>query len=123
MNNFFARFAAKTSKAMGTPYSFIAAVALILLWAISGPLFKFSEVWQLVINTGTTIITFLMVFIIQNSQNRDAKSMELKLNELIHKTKAARNSLIDLEEFSDKDLEKLQKEFRKLAQKKAVAKA
>lgn len=123
MNNIFAKFAAKVSHAMGSPYTFILAVTLIATWVVSGPIFKFSEVWQLFINTTTTIITFLMVFIIQNSQNRDAKSMELKLNELIHKTKSARNSLIDLEELSDKDLEKFQKEFRRLAEKKAVAKA
>lgn len=122
MRDFFDKISNKISKAMGAPWAFIIAAGVILIWGISGPLFKFSDTWQLVINTDTSITTFLMVFIIQNSQNRDAKSMELKLNELIGSTKNARNKLIDLEEMTDEDMDQLQKEYRKLADKKAKIK-
>ena len=114
MNEAFRKFANKTSEAMGTPWAFIAAVLLILGWAISGPFFGFSEVWQLVINTGTTIITFLMVFLIQNTQNRDAKAIHLKLDELLRGVEGARTSMVDLEDLSDEDLQKLQNEFQRL---------
>jgi len=114
MNDWFRKFANKTSEAMGTPWAFIAAVLLILGWAISGPVFGFSEVWQLVINTGTTIITFLMVFLIQNTQNRDAKAIHLKLDELLRGVEGARTSMVDLEDLSDEDLKKLQNEFQRL---------
>ena len=114
MNEAFRKFANKTSEAMGTPWAFIAAVLLILGWAVSGPFFGFSEVWQLVINTGTTIITFLMVFLIQNTQNRDAKAIHLKLDELLRGVEGARTGMVDLEDLSDEDLKKLQNEFQRL---------
>ena len=102
---------------MGSPWAFIAAVLLILGWALSGPLFGFSEVWQLVINTGTTIITFLMVFLIQNTQNRDAKAMHLKLDELLRGVEGARTSMVDLENLSDEELKKLQNDFQRLRER------
>ena len=114
MNEAFRKFANKTSDAMGSPWAFIAAALVILAWAMSGPLFGFSEVWQLVINTGTTIITFLMVFLIQNTQNRDAKAMHLKLDELLRGVEGARTGMVDLEDLSDEDLKKLQDEFQRL---------
>ena len=117
MNEAFRKFANKTSDAMGSPWAFIAAVLLILAWAISGPMFGFSEVWQLVINTGTTIITFLMVFLIQNTQNRDAKAMHLKLDELLRGVEGARTGMVDLEDLSDEELKKLQNEFQRLRER------
>ena len=114
MNDAFRKFATKTSEVVGSPWAFIAAVAIIIGWAVSGPIFGFSDTWQLVINTGTTIITFLMVFLIQNTQNRDAKAIHLKLDELIRSAKGARNSLVDLEELSDEELKKLQTQFQPL---------
>ena len=114
MNEFFRKFAHKTSVIVGSPWSFIIAVVVILAWATSGPLFHFSDTWQLVINTSTTIITFLMVFLIQNTQNRDAHAIHLKLDELIRAVTDARNELVDLEDMSDEELQKLQNEFSKL---------
>src|SRR4051812_7856045 len=98
MNKMFAKFASKTSDFTGSSWAFLSAVAIIVLWAISGPIFGFSEVWQLVINTGTTIITFLMVFLIQNTQNRDAKALHVKLDEIIHVIGAANDEVIDVED-------------------------
>jgi low affinity Fe/Cu permease len=98
---------------VGSPLAFILAVAIIILWIISGPLFGFSDTWQLVINTGTTIITFLMVFLIQNTQNRDARAMHLKLDELIQAMSGARNSLVDLEDLSDKEVAGFTQQFQK----------
>ncbi|HEU4325320.1 MAG TPA: low affinity iron permease family protein [Roseiflexaceae bacterium] len=114
MNDFFRKFANKTSDVVGSPWAFIAAVSLIVGWAVSGPLFGFSDTWQLVINTSTTIITFLMVFLIQNTQNRDARAIHLKLDELIRSVKGARNSMVDLEDLSDEELARLQREFKRL---------
>ncbi len=114
MNEAFHRFAVKVSKLVGTPKMFVCALLLILVWVFTGPIFHFSDTWQLVINTGTTIITFLMVFLIQNSQNREANATQLKLDELIRAISKARNSLVDLEELSEEELEKLQQEFRNL---------
>ncbi|HNP71841.1 MAG TPA: low affinity iron permease family protein [Kouleothrix sp.] len=114
MNDFFRKFANQTSQIVGSPWAFIAAVAIIAVWAFSGPIFGFSDTWQLVINTGTTIITFLMVFLIQNTQNRDAKAIHLKLDELIRSVEGARNELVDLEDLSDDDLKKLQQQFEHL---------
>ncbi|HEY2931426.1 MAG TPA: low affinity iron permease family protein [Acidobacteriota bacterium] len=114
MNDIFRRFAAVISVAAGNAWAFIMALAIIVVWAATGPMFRFSDTWQLVINTGTTIITFLMVFLIQNTQNRDAKAMHLKLDELIRGVRGARTSLVDLEELSDEELEKLEEEFRRL---------
>jgi low affinity Fe/Cu permease len=111
------RFAQWVSHATGRPVAFFAAVGTILVWAISGPLFGFSDTWQLVINTGTTIITFLMVFVIQNTQNRDTAAMQIKLDELIRVTQRARNVLLDLEELDDMTLEALRTDYEKLARK------
>jgi low affinity Fe/Cu permease len=112
MNELFRRFAHKTSIIVGSPWAFITAVLVIVVWAITGPIFQFSDTWQLVINTSTTIVTFLMVFLIQNTQNRDAKAIHLKLDELIRGVEKARNRLVDLEEMSDEELDALQKEFQ-----------
>jgi low affinity Fe/Cu permease len=114
MHEFFRRFAHKTSELVGTPWAFIMAVVVIVVWAVSGPLFGFSDTWQLVINTGTTIVTFLMVFLIQNSQNRDSKAIQIKLDELLRAVDTARTSLVDIEDLSDDELQQLQEEFRSL---------
>jgi low affinity Fe/Cu permease len=114
VNDFFRKFANKTSEIVGSPWAFIAAVVIIIAWAASGPIFGFSDTWQLVINTGTTIITFLMVFLIQNTQNRDAKAIHLKLDELLRAVGEARTGLVDLEDMSDEDLRQLQEEFKRL---------
>jgi low affinity Fe/Cu permease len=110
----FYQIARNTSEAVGSPFASIAAVSVIIIWASLGAFFKFSDTWQLVINTGTTIITFLMVFLIQNSQNRDAKAVQIKLDELIRAIDSARNEIIDVEDSSEQDLNKLQQDFSKL---------
>ena len=107
----FTRVAKSVSSAAGHPATFIAAVAIVVIWAASGPVFKFGDTWQLVINTGTTIITFLMVFLIQNSQNRDTESMQIKLDELICVIKEANNALLDLEELDQKEIERIRQRF------------
>jgi len=99
---------------MGSPWAFLMAVLVILVWAVLGPAFHYSDTWQLSINTATTIVTFLMVFLIQNTQNRDTRAMHLKLDELLRGLKGARTSLVGLEELSDEELERLQKEFERL---------
>ena len=114
MRELFRKFAQKTSQIVGSSWAFLLAVLLIVVWAATGPIFKYSDTWQLVINTSTTIITFLMVFLIQNTQNRDAKAIHLKLDELLKGVKGARTQLVDLEDLSDKELEELQKEFKRL---------
>jgi low affinity Fe/Cu permease len=114
MNELFRKFAQKTSQIVGTSWAFILAVLIIVVWAISGPMFHYSDTWQLVINTGTTIITFMMVFLIQNTQNRDAKAIHLKLDELIKGVKGARTGFVNLEDLSDEELERLRQEFAKL---------
>jgi len=101
----------------GQPITFFAAVAVIVIWAAAGPFFGFSDTWQLVINTGTTIITFLMVFLIQNTQNRDTEAVQLKIDEIIRSIKNARNDLIDLEEMDTNELDRVKKEYLKLAEK------
>lgn len=113
MKETFRKIAGKISYVTGTAAAFLFAITLIVVWAVTGPIFGFSNTWQLVINTGTTIITFLMVFLIQNTQNRDGKAMQLKLDELIRSTKA-RDSFMDIEDLSDDDLAELDKEFRDL---------
>jgi low affinity Fe/Cu permease len=118
MRDRFRRFAHRVSDWTGSAWAFVAALAVILGWALLGPWFGFSDSWQLVINTGTTIVTFLMVFLIQNTQNREARVMELKLDELIRALKGARNRLVHLEEWSDQELEELQKEFRRLRERR-----
>jgi low affinity Fe/Cu permease len=107
----FRKLAHNVATATGSPVAFLSAVTIILAWGITGPIFHFSDTWQLVINTGTTIITFLMVFLIQNTQNRDSQVMQLKLNELIRAVHSARNDLVDLEELSDQELHRLQEQF------------
>lgn len=114
MKELFRRAASKTAYAMGTASAFLMAVVIVIAWGLSGPIFNYSDTWQLYINTGTTVATFLMVFLIQNTQNRDAKAMHLKLDELIRSTKSARNSFMDLENFTDADLELLDREFQEL---------
>lgn len=111
--NVFRRFAQATSSAMGRPWAFVAAVLLIVGWAASGPLFKFSDTWQLVVNTTTTIVTFLMVFLIQNTQNRDTEALRLKLDELILATEGARNEFVTIEDLSDEELTALEAELRR----------
>lgn len=118
MNDLFRKFAHSASIVTGTAWAFLIAVATIIVWAATGPLFGFSDTWQLVINTSTTIITFLMVFLIQNTQNRESKAIQLKLDELVRSIKDARDSFIDLEDLSDEELSRLQEQFEKL-QKKA----
>jgi low affinity Fe/Cu permease len=110
----FNNFAKQCAAIMGSPWAFILAVVIVLTWAVTGAQFEYSDTWQLVINTGTTIVTFLMVFLIQNSQNRDAKAVHLKLDELIHGVHGARNGLIDLENLSDGELEVFQQQFERL---------
>jgi low affinity Fe/Cu permease len=110
----FRLFAQRSAIMLGSAWAFTAAVLSILVWILTGPTFHFSDTWQLIINTATTIVTFLMVFLIQNTQNRDAKAMHLKLDELIRAVKGARNQLVDLEELSDNDLKKLEEQFRRL---------
>ncbi len=112
----FRKFAHKTSEAVGSPAAFIAAVVVIVVWVLTGPLFHYSNTWQLIINTGTTIVTFLMVFLIQNTQNRDAKAIHLKLDELIKNVDGARNWMIDLEELSDEEIEAFRREFQRFTQ-------
>jgi low affinity Fe/Cu permease len=110
-------FARRSSIALGSAWAFAGAVLVILVWILTGPTFHFSDTWQLIINTATTIVTFLMVFLIQNTQNRDAKAVHLKLDEVIRALKGARNQLVDLENLSDEDLKKREKQFQHLAEK------
>ena len=113
--SWFTRFAKTTSRTAGHPATFCAALAIIVIWAVSGPLFGFSDTWQLVINTGTTIITFLMVFLIQNTQNRDSQAIQVKLDELIRSIEGAHLGLLDLEELEEKDLDRICNDYRQLA--------
>ncbi len=110
----FGQFAARASRWVGTSWVFFAAVFLVLAWGTTGPMFHYSDTWQLVINTATTIVTFLMVFLIQNTQNRDAKAIHLKLDEIIRSIKHAHNEMIDIEKLSDEDLEDLAKTYERL---------
>jgi len=110
----FRHFARKASAVLGSAWAFIGALVIIGVWGLTGPMFHFSDTWQLIINTGTTIVTFLMVFLIQNTQNRDAKAMHLKLDELIRAVQGARNRLVDLEALSDEELKKLEDQFKNL---------
>jgi low affinity Fe/Cu permease len=111
----FTRFAKATSRLAGRPGAFITAVTALLIWAVSGPFFGFSNTWQLVVNTGTTVVTFLMVFLIQNTQNRDSEAMHLKLDELIRSTRGAHNALLDLEELEEEELDRIRVDYEKLA--------
>ena len=118
MNKWFTRFAGKASDLTGSSWAFLAAVVIIIVWAVTGPLFGFSDTWQLVINTGTTIVTFLMVFLIQNTQNRDAKAIHLKLDEIIHVIGPAHDELLDVEDRTDEELRELIRLYRRVAERK-----
>src|SRR6184192_4020489 len=107
-------FARRSSMVLGSAWAFASAILIIVIWGLTGPTFHYSDTWQLIINTGTTIVTFLMVFLIQNTQNRDAKAVHLKLDELIRALKGARNELVDLEKLSDEELKKLEKQFKSM---------
>jgi low affinity Fe/Cu permease len=107
-------FAKHASLVLGSAWAFVSAALIIVIWGVTGPTFEYSNTWQLIINTGTTIVTFLMVFLIQNTQNRDAKAAHLKLDELIRALKGARNELIDLETLADEDLTRLEKQFERV---------
>src|SRR2546423_9943880 len=115
----FRHFARKSSAVLGTAWAFIGALIIIAVWGLTGPVFHYSDTWQLIINTGTTIVTFLMVFLIQNTQNRDAMAMHLKLDELIRAMEGARNRLVDLEKLSDEELKRLEEQFTRLRNKAA----
>src|SRR5438067_13604258 len=107
-------FARRSSAVLGSAWVFALAILIIVVWGVTGPTFHFSDTWQLIINTGTTIVTFLMVFLIQNTQNRDAKAVHLKLDEILRANRRARNTLVDLESMNDEELQALQDEFRRL---------
>jgi low affinity Fe/Cu permease len=115
--NAFTRVSKWTCRSAGQPATFAAALLIILLWAISGPFFHYSDTWQLFINTGTTIVTFLMVFLIQNTQNRDGAAMQIKLDELIRALQGAHNELVNLEDLSDEELEKMKAHYTRLAER------
>jgi len=110
-------FARRTAVTLGSAWAFVGALVIIVVWALTGPTFHFSDTWQLIINTGTTIVTFLMVFLIQNTQNRDTKATQLKLDEIIRALKKARNELVDLEDLSDEELKKLGEQFKRVRTK------
>lgn len=118
MNEMFRKSSSRVSNAVGSPWMFMLAVSVIAVWIFSGPVFGYSDTWQLVINTATTIVTFLMVFLIQNTQNREAKAINIKLDELLRAQRSARNELINLEVMTDEQLDKLEEQFVKLADKK-----
>ena len=122
MKDLFRRFAHATARAVGSVWSFFLAALVIVVWAVSGPLFHFSDTWQLVINTGTTIVTFLMVFLIQATQNRDSREIHLKLDELLRALSKARTGLADLDDLSDKELDSLLHDFHKAREKKGLPK-
>ena len=117
MRELFRKFACWTADRCGAPGTFVLGVLVVVVWALTGPMFHYSDTWQLVINTGTTIVTFLMVFLIQNTQNRDSKAMQLKLDELIRVIGHARNKLVDLENSDDETIEKLHEEFKSMREK------
>lgn len=114
-NSWFGRFAKGTSRAAGRPAAFMLAMGIVLLWAATGPLFGYSDTWQLVINTGTTVVTFLMVFLIQATQNRDAEALQVKLDELIRATEGAHNALLDLEDIDEDQMDRIRDRYAKLA--------
>jgi low affinity Fe/Cu permease len=113
--SFFTRFAKWTSRMAGRPVAFSIALGALIVWAVSGPFFGFSDTWQLVINTGTTIVTFLMVFLIQNTQNRDSEAIQVKLDELIRANKAAHNALLDIEDLEEEELDQIRSDYEELA--------
>ncbi|RYG08836.1 MAG: low affinity iron permease family protein, partial [Caulobacteraceae bacterium] len=117
MEKFFTHMASVTSRLAGKPWTFMACVGIVLVWALSGPVFQFNETWQLVINTGTTIITFLMVFLIQNTQNRDSAAMHAKIDELLHAVRTADERFIGIERLTDRELEVILEEVEGRAQR------
>ncbi len=114
--SFFSRFAKWMSSLLGRPLAFLTAVVVVLIWAVTGPLFHFSNTWQLVINTGTTIVTFLMVFLIQNTQNRESEAMQLKLDELIRAVKGAQDSTLDMEDLTERELRQIKNHYVHMAE-------
>ena len=119
MRTLFRRWAERTAHAVGSPWAFLLAVLTIVVWGVTGPYFKFSDTWQLIINTGTTIVTFLMVFLIQNTQNRETRIVTLKLDELLRGVEGARTGLVQLDHMTDEELETIQQEFARLRDKYA----
>jgi len=115
--SWFTRFANSAARATGKPVTFVLALLIVVVWGVTGPIFAFSDTWQLIINTGTTIVTFLMVFLIQNTQNRDSEAMHVKMDELIRALSGAHNALLDLEELDEKTLDTIRARYRKLAAK------
>ena len=120
LNENFRKLARTSSDALGAPWLFVVNVLLILLWLAAGPFANFSDTWQLVVNTATTVFTYLAVFLIQNTQNRDSKAVHIKLDELISSVEGARNRLVDLESLSDEELERLQQQFKKLKERVSI---
>jgi low affinity Fe/Cu permease len=116
-NSWFSQFAKLTARITGKPVTFMIAASIVVLWGVTGPIFGFSDTWQLVINTGTTIVTFLMVFLIQNTQNRDSEAMQVKLDELIRATEGAQNALLDLEELEEDELDRIKAGYEEIAEK------
>lgn len=114
MREYFRRIAHRSAELIGSPTAFVLSCLAVVIWALYGPYYGYSDTWQLVINTGTTVLTFLMLFLVQNTQNRDAKAIHLKLDELIRSVKRARNTLLDLEDMSEDELDKLQAEFERI---------
>jgi low affinity Fe/Cu permease len=117
LSSFFNRFAKWTARAAGKPIAFVLAIVVVIAWAVTGPIFGFSDTWQLVINTGTTIVTFFMVFLLQNTQYRDSEAIQIKLDELIRAIEGAHNILLDLEELDENELNRIRAEYEKLAEK------
>ncbi len=117
INEFFRKIAHRASRIMGSPKAFVLAVFVVVTWALSGSYYGYSDTWQLVINTGTTILTFLMIFLVQNTQNRDGKAVQLKLDELIRAGRTSSNQLIDLEDLSDAEMERLHEQFQKMRER------
>ena len=120
--SWFTRFTKWTAHAAGRPTTFLGAVVILIVWAATGPLFAFSDTWQLIINTGTTIVTFLMVFLIQSTQNRDSEAMQVKLDEIIRAIGHAKNELLDLEELEEKELDKIKADYQAIARKARAGK-
>lgn len=123
MRELFRLFAERVSTAAGHPAAFVLALAVIVAWLVTGPVFHYSDTWQLIINTGTTIVTFLMVFVLQNTQNRESRATQIKLDELLRAVSAARTSLVDLEELPDEELDRLEQEFRQISERAAETKS
>jgi low affinity Fe/Cu permease len=117
MSEYFRKFSEAVSRAAGAPPAFVIAMLVIVVWLVTGPIFHFSDTWQLIINTGTTIVTFLMVFLLQNTQNREARATQIKLDELLRAIRSARTSLVDLEDLPDEELDRLEQEFRQVSER------